>query len=328
MTAAAASARLDGDQLVACLRQMMLMRCFDEAAMRLVQAGEIRGVVHPYFGQEASAAGIAAALEPGDRVASTHRGHGHCIAAGVDLGAMMAELFGRSGGVCKGKGGSMHVADLGAGMLGANGIVAAGVPIAVGAALSEQLDGGDRVVVAYFGDGASGQGVLFESLNLAALWRLPVLFVCENNSIASATPTRDTIAVERVADLATGHGVRAERVDGQDVDAVYSAAAGAVAALRAGEGPRMIEAMVCRFGTHASRAEPFPDARDPALLAAERERDPIALLRARLADSGVLTSGAAEEIHAGTLRAVEDAIAFARTSPYPALAEAETDVFS
>jgi pyruvate dehydrogenase E1 component alpha subunit len=328
MTAATTTAALDGDRLVACLRQMLLMRHFDEAALRLVQAGEIRGVVHPYFGQEACAAGIAAALEPGDRVASTHRGHGHCIAAGVDLGAMMAELFGRIGGVCKGKGGSMHIADLDAGMLGANGIVGAGVPIAVGAAVGEHLDGGDRVVVAYFGDGASGQGVLFESLNLAALWRLPVLFVCENNRIASATPTRGTIAVERVADLATGHGVRAERVDGQDVDAVYTAAADAVAALRAGDGPRMIEAMVNRFGTHASRVQPFPDARDPDLLAAERERDPVVTLRARLVDSGVLTLDAAGELVRDARRAVDDAVEFARTSPYPDVAEAETDVFS
>src|SRR5919198_878308 len=195
----------DSDQLLAMFRQMVLIRRFDELAMELRLAGRIYGVVHPYIGQEAIAVGICANLQPSDRLTSTHRGHGHCIAKGADIKRMMAELFGRRDGYCKGKGGSMHIADFDVGMLGANGIVGAGLPITAGAGLAAQLEGGDNVAVGFFGDGATGEGPFHESLNIAALWKLPVVWICENNGYAVETPIETALAAEHVADLAAGY---------------------------------------------------------------------------------------------------------------------------
>jgi pyruvate dehydrogenase E1 component alpha subunit len=223
------------------LRRMIVIRRFDEIALSLVQGKEIHGVVHPYIGQERSAVGICSALRAGDRVASNHRGHGHCIAAGTAVDRMMAELFGRETGCCKGKGGSMHIADFDIGMLGANGIVGGGLPTVVGAAFSDDLDGSDNVNVGFFGDGALGQGLVYECLNMAALWKLPVLFVCENNGIAGSTPIDMIIGYPNVTGIAGAHGVPGETVDASDVTAVHAATAAAVERMRAGSGPYLIE---------------------------------------------------------------------------------------
>lgn len=316
------------EPLLGMLREMLLIRRFDETALDLIWSQRIEGVVHPYIGQEASAVGICAALRDGDRVISNHRGHGHCIAAGTDVKRMMAELFGRETGCCRGKGGSMHIADFGAGMLGANGIVGAGVPMVVGAATSDMLDGNGNVSVAFFGDGATGQGIVYESMNLAALWKLPVLFVCENNGIASATPLNMTLPVASFATVAEGHGISAESVDGNDLQAVWDAAASAVEHLRAGEGPRLVECVLDRWGTHASRHVPLPDNRGDAFLDAARERDPIKRLRARLEAEGQLDGQQWDSIVADVEREMEMAIEFAEASPYPELSSALEDVFA
>src|SRR5947207_7481627 len=224
----------DNGQLVEMLRRMVLIRRFDELALELRLAGRIHGVVHPYIGQEAIAVGVCANLRPTDRITSTHRGHGHCIAKGADIRRMMAELFGRRDGYCKGKGGSMHIADFDVGMLGANGIVGAGLPIAAGAAVAAQLEGSDGVSVGFFGDGATGEGPFHESLNIAALLKLPVIWVCENNQYAADTPVEAGLSARHVADLAAGYDMPGYVVDGNDVLAVYAAASRAVARARAG----------------------------------------------------------------------------------------------
>src|SRR5436305_12927483 len=193
------------EKSVEMLRQMVLIRRFDELALELRLAGRIHGVVHPYIGQEAIAVGVCANLRPTDRITSNHRGHGHCIAKGADLGRMMAELFGRRDGYCKGKGGSMHIADFDVGMLGANGIVGAGLPITAGAGLAAQFEGQGGVAVGFFGDGATVEGPFHEALNIAALWKLPVVWVCENNSYAVETPVASALAADNVADLAAGY---------------------------------------------------------------------------------------------------------------------------
>src|SRR5438067_4322561 len=214
------------EKSVEMLRQMVLIRRFDELALELRLAGRIHGVVHPYIGQEAIAVGVCANLRPTDRITSTHRGHGHCIAKGADIRRMMAELFGRRDGYCKGKGGSMHIADFEVGMLGANGIVGAGLPIAAGAAVAAQLEGSDAVAVGFFGDGATGEGPFHESLNISALMKLPVVWVCENNQYAAETPVESGLAARNVADLAAGYGMPGELVDGHDVLAVCGGAHG------------------------------------------------------------------------------------------------------
>jgi acetoin:2,6-dichlorophenolindophenol oxidoreductase subunit alpha len=319
---------LSEEQLKSMLRQMILIRRFDETALQLIWDKRINGVVHPYIGEESSAVGICSALRSDDRVISNHRGHGHCIAAGTKLDRMVAELFGRATGCCKGKGGSMHIADFDAGMLGANGIVGAGVPMSVGAALSDRLDGNDRVSVAFFGEGATGQGIVYESMNIAALWKLPVLFVCENNGIASGTPLEGSIPVSDVAGLASGHGLPAQTVDGSDVLGVHAVASAAVERLRSGAGPFLIECLVDRWEMHASRHVPMADLRDAALLAAARERDPILRLSNRMKADGLLDDDALHAIEADVERELQGAIAFAEASPIPDLDAALEDVFA
>src|SRR6478735_9012548 len=198
------------------LRRMLTIRRFEERASADYLAGKIYGVVHCYIGEEAVAVGVCSALDRNDRIISTHRGHGHCIAKGADLNRMMAELYGRQTGYCKGKGGSMHIADFGIGMLGANGIVGAGLPITAGAGVAAQLEGSDAVAVGFFGDGATGEGPFHESLNIAALWKLPVIWVCENNHYAADTPVEAGLSARNVADLAAGYGFPGVTVDGND----------------------------------------------------------------------------------------------------------------
>lgn len=303
-------------ELLALYRTMVLIRTFEERIIGLRVEGHIHGVIHPYIGEEAVAVGVCAALAPSDRIVSTHRGHGHCIAKGARLDKMMAELFGRVDGYCLGKGGSMHIAAFDIGMLGANGIVGGGLPIACGAALAAQMDGSDVVTVGFFGDGATGEGSFHESLNISALWKLPVIWVAENNGFASDTPIEGTIAVTDIASFAPAYGMPGFVVDGNDVSAVRAAAADAVTRARSGAGPTLIEAKTFRRRMHAMREVVPHDGRPPDVLARWDARDPLVLARAELRRQG-LTESELEAVDTDSIGLVNAAVEFAHASPYP-----------
>lgn len=310
------------------LRQMQTIRRFEERATKDYIAGDIYGVVHSYIGEEAVAVGICSALEDGDQIISTHRGHGHCIAKGADLDRMMAELYGRETGYCKGKGGSMHIADFDIGMLGANGIVAGGISIVTGAGLAAQMDGNGRVAVSFFGDGASNAGPFHESINIAAKWKLPMLYVCENNLYAANTASTQTLAHEDVAARAHGYGIPGVIVDGNDIFAVYEAATEAVARARAGDGPTLIECKTYRWGRHTERPTQ-PEPRPGDEVEAWKQKDPIPRLKAALQQQqGQLTDDEWEELDREILAKVEAAVTFAKASPFPKPEAALDDVFS
>lgn len=287
--------------------QMCRIRAFEMAAGDLMEKAAIPGSVHLSVGQEAVAVGVCAALRKDDQITSTHRGHGHMLAKGGEIGPMIAELFGRQCGSCGGKGGSMHISDPSIGALGANGIVGAGPPIAVGAAFSNRFSGTDRVAVAFFGDGASNQGSVHEAGNMAALWKLPVLFVCENNRYAEFMPQAHHQAIEDVAVLASAWGMDAVIVDGMDVMAVYEAARAAVEKARAGGGPTFIEAKTYRFYDHIGFKGLRLRYRPPEEVAAWQARDPIVTVERILAEAKVLTPEAAAAVR----KAFEDEVAAA-----------------
>jgi pyruvate dehydrogenase E1 component alpha subunit len=300
-------------------RTVLTIRRAEEALAVLLAEGLIPGFIHLSIGQEAVAAGVMDALTPVDTVTSTHRGHGHAIAKGMGLDAFFAELLGRDSGACRGRGGSMHVADISRGMLGANGIVAAGMPIALGSALAHQILGRDAVAVAIFGDGAMAEGLLHECLNLARLWNLPVLFVCENNGWGEFLPT-DRQIVFSLDKLAAAHGIAHVAVDGNDVAAVASKAAEVVAGVRKGGGPAILECHTTRVGGHY---EGDPQrGRDPADRAANAARDP--LIRARAA----LTEPDAAKIEAEVTAEIAAAVAFARAAPPPKWEDAAASVYT
>jgi len=312
------------------LRLMQTIRRFEERASDDFHAGDIYGVVHCYIGQEAVAVGVCAAINRDDQIISTHRGHGHCIAKGADLNRMMAELYGRETGYCKGKGGSMHIADFGIGMLGANGIVAGGIPIVTGAGLAAQLEGKGRVAVSFFGDGASNAGPFHESINIAAAWKLPMLYVCENNLWAVNTPARDSVSVPDVAQRAAGYGIPGVVVDGNDVLAVYQAALEAVERARAGDGPTLIECKTYRWRRHTERANQR-DIRPADEIAAwcDENRDPIARLVKQLKDQqGQFSDEEWQAMDREVVKAIDDSVAFAKASPFPPLEAALVDVFA
>src|SRR5438105_12433344 len=316
------------DECVEMYRQMVLIRHFEELALKLRQEGLIHGVVHSYSGQEAIAVGVCANLRTTDRIVSNHRGHGHCIAKGADIKRMMAELFGRRDGYCKGKGGSMHIADFEVGMLGANGIVGAGLPIAAGAAVAAQLEGSDAVAVGFFGDGATGEGPFHESLNISALMKLPVVWICENNQYAADTPVEGGLSARNVADFAAGYGMPGEIVDGNDVLAVYAAANAAVQRARAGAGPTLIECKTWRRHVHAQREIPPPDSRPPELTAYCEAPDPIPTFERYLQERGLLSADQMADIGLSIDQDLTEAVEFADASPYPAPEEALEDVFA
>ena len=270
----------------ACLGTMWRIRRFEEAVDDLFARGLMHGTMHLSIGQEASATGICLALRERDAITSTHRGHGHCIAQGADLTRMMAELLAKETGYCRGRGGSMHIADVATGNLGANGIVGGGIPIAAGAALAYKMRGEDRVVASFFGDGATNEGAFHEGLNLAAIWKLPVVFVCENNKYGMSFSTELSMAVPHVADRAAAYGMPGVTVDGNDLDAVHAAAVVAVDRARSGGGPTLIEAETYRWKGHSKSDKNLYRTREE--IAAWRERDPIAALEARVVASGVL----------------------------------------
>ncbi|WP_034073681.1 thiamine pyrophosphate-dependent dehydrogenase E1 component subunit alpha, partial [Pseudomonas aeruginosa] len=288
--------------------------------------GEIPGFVHLYAGEEASAAGVMAHLRDDDCIASTHRGHGHCIAKGVDVHGMMAEIYGKKTGVCQGKGGSMHIADLEKGMLGANGIVGAGAPLAAGAALAAKLKGSDAVAVAFFGDGGSNEGAVFEAMNLASVWNLPCLFVAENNGYAEATAANWSVACDHIADRAAGFGMPGVTVDGFDFFAVHEAAGAAIERARAGEGPSLIEVKLTRYYGHfEGDAQTY---RDPDEVKHYREtRDCLKQFRERTCHAGLLSASDLDAIDAEVEARIEDAVQRAKNDPKPEPDDLLRDVY-
>ena len=308
--------RLPPDLHVDLYRTMRRIRAFDEKVAELFEGGEIKGTAHSYVGQEAVAAGVCASLGPEDFMASHHRGHGHCIAKGARLDLMMAELMGRESGYCQGLGGSMHIADLGLNILGANGIVGAAMPLSTGAGLAARLDGSGRVAVAFFGDGASNQGVFHESLNLASVWKLPIVFVCENNQYALSTSYRDTTSVDQVAERASAYGIPGRTIDGNDVVEVYEAVREAVERARAGGGPTLIEAMTYRWGGHSMRAN-VRDPRGEEEYASWMERDPVRRAERELRDVEVVDEAGIEAIGTETAAELDQAVEFGRAAGQP-----------
>ena len=309
---------------------MVLIRRVEERLRDDSAAGKLPGAVHLYIGEEAVAAGVCAHLEDRDYATSTHRGHGHFLAKGGDVRAMMAEIWAKREGICRGMGGSMHVADISKGILGANGIVGAGLSIATGAAFGAKLDGDGKVAVCFFGDGASNQGVLMETLNVSALWGLPLVFVCENNGFSEFTPAAEVTA-GRIADRARAFSVPAVEVDGNDVTAVWRAAGEAIGRARDGGGPSFIEARTYRIQGHFE-AESFVLGngryRDNEEIDAWREKDPIVQFRSRLVSSGTAGAADLDTLEAGVLDRVADAVAYAEAGQ-PADPElAETLMFA
>lgn len=317
---------LSTDQLLHAYRVMRTIRAFEERLHVEFATGEIPGFVHLYAGEEASAAGVMAHLRDDDCIASTHRGHGHCIAKGVDVHGMMAEIYGKKTGVCQGKGGSMHIADLEKGMLGANGIVGAGAPLAAGAALAARLKGSDAVAVAFFGDGGSNEGAVFEAMNLAAVWNLPCLFVAENNGYAEATAANWSVACDHIADRAAGFGMPGVTVDGFDFFAVHEAAGAAIERARAGEGPSLIEVKLTRYYGHfEGDAQTY---RDPGEVKHYREtRDCLKQFRERTSHAGLLSTGDLDAIDAEVQAHIEDAVQRAKNDPKPEPADLLRDVY-
>ncbi len=292
-------------------RTMRLIRSFEERALQLVKSGDIVGGTHPYIGQEAVATGVCAALRGDDLITGTHRGHGHVLAKGGDPRRVLAELAGKETGLNRGRGGSMHAADLGLGILGANAIVGAAAPISVGAAWSARRTGSGQVVATFFGDGALNQGVLLEAMNLASLWSLPVLFVCENNGYATTMPFATSVA-GTAAGRAEAFGITARSVDGMDVEQVRDAAADMVSRARGGQGPGFLECMTYRFGPHHTMEYRLKlSYRSAAEIARWKERDPLDIEGARLA------AGDRERIDEEVAAVIDAAAEFARSSPSP-----------
>jgi acetoin:2,6-dichlorophenolindophenol oxidoreductase subunit alpha len=305
--------------------RMATIRAFEERVAKLFADGRIPGFVHLYAGEEAVAVGVCAHLDDRDYLTSTHRGHGHCIAKGVPLGEMMAELFGKVSGSCKGKGGSMHIADVSRGMLGANGIVGGGPPLACGAGLTLKRKGTGGVVACFFGDGAAEQGTTHEGMNLAAVWKLPVVFVAENNQFAESTPVSYHCAASSIVDRAAAYNMPGVAVDGYDVVAVYEAAGEAVERARRGEGPSLIEAKTWRYFGHFEGDQ--VTYRTAEQSAAYREHDPLTWFVKQAVERGLLTADEVEERNRAAEAAVDEAIEFAERSPLPAPEDALDDVY-
>ncbi|MEA2512137.1 MAG: acetoin:2,6-dichlorophenolindophenol oxidoreductase subunit alpha [Thermomicrobiales bacterium] len=320
-----AVAGIDRAKLLEMYERMVQIRTFEDAAGKNFADGLIPGFVHLYAGEEAIAVGVCSHLSDKDFITSTHRGHGHCIAKGVDIPGMVAELMGKATGVCKGKGGSMHIADVDKGMLGANGIVGGGFPLACGAALTAKTLGTGGVAICFFGDGASNQGTFHEGLNLAAIWNLPVVFVCENNGYAESTPVSYHCAASDIANRAASYEIPGVVVDGLDLFSVYEVAGEAIARARRGEGPTLIEAKTYRFYGHFQGD--MVTYRTQEELDRFKLRDPILSVRAYGVQHGLATPDEFEAIDARVQRDLDTAWGDAKTAPWPAPEEALTDVY-
>lgn len=315
---------LSAEKQLEAYHRMWLIRHFEEAAIRLYGEGQYRGSTHPYIAQEATALGVCAVLDPADIVLATYRGHGAAIAKGVDPKPMMAELLGKATGVCKGKGGSMHMSQVDLGFLGCNAIVAGHIAIAGGVALAKQLDGLPVVTVCFFGDGATCEGVFYETMNMAVLWKLPLVFVVENNEYALSTHVSESISVPNISMRAQGFGLPGVTIDGRDFDAVCTTAAEAVARARRGEGPTLIEAKTVRWSRHSAVAAGAPGADADRW----KQTDPIPRYRAELIQRGLLTAELAEQIEQSAQREIDAAVEFALASPYPEPGALYEEVFA
>jgi TPP-dependent pyruvate/acetoin dehydrogenase alpha subunit len=306
-------------------RRMLRIRHFEDKAETIHAAGEIPGALHTYAGQEASGVGACIALRNDDYMVGTHRSHGHPIAKGAKLRPLMAELLGKATGICKGKGGSMHLSDFSVGSLGETSIVGSGIPVAAGAALGSKLQGNDRVALCFFGDGATNEGAFHEGMNLAAVWKLPAIFVCENNGYAVSTPASAAVPVKDIAERAKAYAMPAIIVDGQDVDAVEAAVTEAVERARTGGGPTLVETKTYRYADHAVNMGRILLDRGTEV-DEWRKRDPLTLYRARLLEAGV-TAAILDSMEQEVADEVADALQFARDSAYPEQADAFDDVF-
>lgn len=318
---------LGRERLVGMYRLMVRIRRFEEGVKKVYTEGLMPGLAHLYIGEEAVAVGVCEALREDDYITSTHRGHGHCIAKGGEVDRMMAEILGKSAGYCKGKGGSMHIADPDIGILGANGIVGGSLGIAAGAGLSSQLLGQDRVSVSFFGDGAANSGIFHEALNLASVWRLPVVYVCENNQYGMSVSQERAMVPTDVADRAAAYGIPGVTVDGNDVIAVWEGAREAVERARRGDGPTLLEYKTYRWGGHHV-GDPGDAYRPREEVEEWRQRCPVARFRGWLIDQGQLTDEEAADIEAQEQRRIDDAIAFAKACDSPPQSELFTDVFA
>jgi len=317
---------LSREKLIEMLRKMIEIRFFEEKVFELYAQNLVPGTIHLYAGEEAVAVGVCSNLRKDDYITSTHRGHGHCIAKGADLKRTMAEILGKKSGYCKGKGGSMHIADFSIGMLGATAVVGAGLPIAVGAGLSAKLRKTDQVVACFFGEGASNQGTFHESINMAATWKLPIVFVCENNLYAMGTRQSKVMAIKNIADRAAAYGIPGVVADGNDVLAVYDAARSALRRARNAEGPTLIECKTYRHKGHSrvDAAKYRPKEEVEQWL----NKDPIRRLKERLLQENVLASVEIQEIEKEISAEIEEAFKFALESPFPTPEEALEDVYA
>ncbi|HZP45512.1 MAG TPA: thiamine pyrophosphate-dependent dehydrogenase E1 component subunit alpha [Candidatus Binataceae bacterium] len=322
---------LNKELLLDLYHTMVRIRMFEERVRDLALKNEIPGFVHVSIGEEASATGVCAALRHTDFITSTHRGHGHLIAKGGKLDRMMAELYGKRTGYCKGKGGSMHIVDFALGILGANGIVGAGLPIATGSALAAVVAGRDAVTACFFGDGASNEGTFHESLNLAAVWKLPVIFVCENNGFGEFTPAQTVTSVRDIATRAQAYGIPGLVVNGNDVIEVYRYASEAAARARAGGGPTLLECKTYRWEGHVVGEQAFLGAaayREQAEIEEWKKRCPLIRFQQYAIASGRISAAELKKIEDETLAELDAAVAFARESPLPDPAEVTEDLYA
>ncbi|MCW4052727.1 MAG: thiamine pyrophosphate-dependent dehydrogenase E1 component subunit alpha [Candidatus Bathyarchaeota archaeon] len=317
---------LSKDKKIQMYQDMLRIRFFENKVFELYGQNLVPGTIHLYAGEEAVAVGTCANLRKDDYIVSTHRGHGHCIAKGASLDMTMAEILGRRTGYCKGKGGSMHIADFSIGMLGATAVVGAGIPIATGAGLSIKLRGTDQVAACFFGDGASNQGTFHEGINMAAVWKLPVLFVCENNLYAMGTRQTQVMLLENVAERASAYSIPGICVDGNNVLDVYRATMQACKRARTGEGPTLVECKTYRHKGHSRW--------DSATYRPKEEveewltRDPIRRMKKHLLDNGILSESESARVENETSMSVEKAVKFALDSPFPAANEAYEDIYA
>lgn len=318
--------KIENEKLLAMYKSMVTIRLFETRVSELFAAGKLPGFIHLYIGEEAVATGVCAHLKDQDYITSTHRGHGHLIAKGGDLNQMMAELYGKRTGYCKGKGGSMHIADVDLGILGANGIVGGGPPIAAGAAFGIKYQGGDGVVACFFGDAASNQGTFHEGLNLASVWKLPVIFVCENNLYGISVSQSRHQNISDVADRANAYDIPGVVVDGNDVMAVYEAAGEAIKRARAGKGPSLIECKTYRWRGHFE-GDPTPY-RSKEEVETWMKKDPIARFETALKEMGVLDEAGINAIKKEIGEKVDATVKFSEDSPWPDLAEITDDVYT
>jgi TPP-dependent pyruvate/acetoin dehydrogenase alpha subunit len=321
------SLKLNRKTLIDLYTTMLTIRRFEERVFQEFQAGNIQGFVHSYIGQEAIAAGVCKHLTKKDRIVSHHRGHGHCIAKGADMRKMMAEIYGKKTGYCKGKGGSMHIADFSIGMLGADGIVGAGLPIATGAALAAQLEGKGKIAAVFFGDGACQEGEFHEALNLTSIWKLPLLFVCENNGYGVNTSADYALGAKNITRMPNAYHIATNAIYGNDVELVYQAAGEAVAKLRKGDGPYFLECRTYRWHKHFL-SEVLEDLRPQKEIEAWKRKCPVAAFENRLLKRKILTPSIAKAINQRILKKVEEAHTFALNSPFPRPQDALQDIYS